>query len=88
MKTFQRTHRKLKVESLEDRCLTASLGTTAFTPTVNSLQTAYELSGSQTPSLTPTDALVRSHDWVSGMRFNHNETLVRNRRRTGRRVRS
>jgi putative extracellular protein len=88
MKTFRRTHRKLKVESLEDRCLTASLGTPAFVPTVNSVQPGYELSGSQTPSLTPTDALVRGHDRVSGMRFNHNETLVRPRRRTGRRVRS
>ncbi len=80
MKTSKPTPRKLKIESLEDRCLTASLGgATAFAPAVSSFQ-AYELAGPQTPSLTPTVALVRSYDWVSGIRLNHNETLVRDRR--------
>ena len=30
------------------------------------------------------DMLWRSWDWVSGIRLNHNETLVRDRRRRGR----
>ncbi len=86
MKISKPTPRKLKVESLEDRCLTASLGgAMAFAPAMSSLQ-AYELAGPQTPSLTPTVALVRSYDWVSGLTRNHNETLVRDRRRTGRRM--
>ncbi len=79
MKTSRPTDRKLKVENLEDRCLTASLATTALGPTTSSFQTAYELSG-QTSGLTPTPALVRSYDWVSGLTRNHNETLVSHQR--------
>jgi hypothetical protein len=86
MKPSKPSPRRLKVESLEHRCLTASLsGATAFTPTSNTFEVGYELSGPQTPSLTPTVALVRGYELVSGLRMNHNETLARARRRSGHR---
>ncbi len=84
MKTSKPTGRKLRVENLEDRCLTASLAATPLAPPATSFQTTYEVSG-QPPSLTQTPALVRSYELVSGLRMNHNETLVRSRRHGSRR---
>jgi hypothetical protein len=82
-------NRKLELEALEDRLL-ATTGLTSLTAPVTPLSssaTTYSLTSPLNGwSLVPNDlTLVRSFDWVSGVRINHNQTLVRDASRKARR---
>ena len=87
MKNSKQASRKLQVESLEDRCAPAALTFQAALPTLNSREVSYGPAAVKSMD-TQTLTLVRSLDWVSGLRPNHNETMIRThgrRRHRGRR---
>ncbi|MBM4071693.1 MAG: hypothetical protein FJ271_22625 [Planctomycetes bacterium] len=82
---------RLHVEALEERCLmTASAGASALLPVQKSQQPSSVVvqaapAAQSTMNILGLDGnatglLVRSHDLVSGMRLNHNETMVRDAR--------
>src|SRR5262249_40306622 len=84
--------RKLTLEALEDRSLMAA----GLTPVPVSVAPAATHAPAQETIVSPLRTIVlapagqagltaaRSYDWVSGLRINHNQTLVRD---TGRQVR-
>lgn len=85
----------LQLETLEDRCLmTASPSPTVLTP-VQKFQQPSSAMVQATPSAinvlgldgNAAGPLVRSYDMVSGMRLNHNETMVRDAARITRMTR-
>lgn len=76
MNKHNRNHRKLEVEALEDRFMPSSTLTSASL--IQSVPQNFQTVSSQTITLSSeTVTPVRSYDWVSGLRRNHNETLVR-----------
>ena len=79
------TNRKLQIESLEDRRLTAAVSgqLTAFTPGPHS-EVALVRSIGPIEQVSLTRAIVDTSSWKAGIRINHNETLVRSRRRNKR----
>jgi hypothetical protein len=83
-------NRKLRIESLEDRRLTAAAITQYPAPISAAPRTESALvqSISSTEQFSLTRGLTDASGWTKGLRVNHNETLVRNRRRKQRQGRS
>jgi hypothetical protein len=85
--TFVRAGRRrtLKIESLEDRRLTAAVAShlSAFT-TIRQSEVAIVRSVGPIEQVSLTRAIVDTSSWKAGLRPNHNETLVRLRRRATR----
>lgn len=78
----RRSSRKLRIESLEDRKLTATLaGSFTSIPVAPTSSTALVSTISPIQQVSLSRVLVDTSGWVKGLRPNHNETLVRSGRR-------